>query len=35
VLFREVRDEPTRRELRGRLERAGYVDRHRWAFPAE
>jgi tetratricopeptide (TPR) repeat protein len=35
VLFRELRDESTRREVRARLEAAGYVDRHRWAFAAE
>lgn len=35
ALFREVRDGPTRRELRDRLEASGYVTRHPWAFPAE
>jgi O-antigen ligase len=35
VLFREVRDEAARRELRARLAASGYVARHPWAFPAE
>jgi O-antigen ligase len=35
LLYREVRDEAVRRELRARLEASGYLDLHRWAFPAE
>jgi O-antigen ligase len=35
VLYREVRDDETRRALRVRLEQSGYVERHAWAFAAE
>jgi O-antigen ligase len=35
VLYRQVRDEETRRALRARLEATGYVARHPWAFAAD
>ena len=35
VLYREVRDDETRRALRARLDASGYVARHPWAFAAD